>query len=334
MPVSLRTSIFAAFAGLLALSPANAQGLFVNPFEEKPMGIAQHPSFLAEGGGPHPNRAFSAYVGDVGMRLARVSAKYPDAFVFTTLNSSSFNAFNSLGGFVYVYAGIIPWMNDESELAALLGHEIGHAVKRHVAHGMNRRAVADRMIALSVLRGRSQSTIEDKRVRAELIGLEFSREQEYEADDNAFTATQGVGYDPSASARMLNALVLRRQIDKLRLGDGYKEGPSFLDNHPPAPDRVRRALSHAQGAGGTGTTNRDQFLDMLDGFTVPASKLTLDKPTRVRVVKMQSGQSPEALAAQMLTAPRLKLPLLLAMNGLSDPSELRAGARIKLLVAR
>lgn len=338
-PRSIRAHGSALFLALVVAGhpgAAPAQGLFINPFEERAMGVAQYQPTVAENGGRHPNTAFAAYVNEMGMRVARTSARHPDEFVFTTLNSSQFNAFNSLGGFVFVYAGILPWINDESELAALLGHEVGHAINRHVAHNINRQSVSERLIALSVLRGRGSSAIQDKQVRAKLMLLQFGRDQEYEADDVAYRATSALNLDRRGAARMLFALVLHTAFVKTALGDKYQEGPAILENHPSSIERVRRSLGLADEAGpeDSPVRNRDRFLDMIDGFTVPPDAYTAGKPTRVKVVRVQPGQTAEQLAKQMQTYPRLQLPLFLSINGMTDPADLKRGERVKLLVAR
>ena len=71
------------------------------------------------------------YVSDIGMRLAKTSERPRLPWQFTVVDASAVNAFALPGGYVYITRGILPYLNDESELAGVLGHEIGHVAARH-----------------------------------------------------------------------------------------------------------------------------------------------------------------------------------------------------------
>ena len=71
------------------------------------------------------------YVSDIGMRLARASERPRLPWQFSIVDASAVNAFALPGGYVYITRGILPYLNDESELAGVLGHEIGHVTARH-----------------------------------------------------------------------------------------------------------------------------------------------------------------------------------------------------------
>ena len=82
--------------------------------------------------GVYPDQELQRYVQDIGMRLAEHSHRPNLPWTFTVVDSPAINAFAVPGGFVYITRGILPYLGDESELAGVLGHEIGHVTARHV----------------------------------------------------------------------------------------------------------------------------------------------------------------------------------------------------------
>lgn len=326
-------AVVGAFAVLANPSPAQAQGVFMNPFEERAIGVQGHREALTGMGGSHPDADFAAYVADIGMRVAQTSARHPDQFVFSLTNSGEVNAFTRPGGFIYISAGIIPWINDESEFAALLGHEVGHAINRHSGRSYARENVADRIIDLSERAGRSQQATEDRRVRASLMILAYSREQEFQSDDAAFQVVERLSLDNLGAARMLRQLVLMEGVSRTLNGSNAANYPIALRSHPPGADRVRRSADLAQqtGAGASGPSGRDAFLDRIDGFMVPASDFTGGRATRIRIVTVGAADTAATLSSRMAAPAAIQQQLFLAINGLTDASAVTAGMRVKIL---
>ena len=86
--------------------------------------------------GVYEDQALQQYVTQVGQRLARASYRPNMPWTFTVVNESAVNAFALPGGFVYITRGILPFLRDEAELAAVMGHEIGHVDGRHSAEAI------------------------------------------------------------------------------------------------------------------------------------------------------------------------------------------------------
>ena len=102
--------------------------------EEERLGAEAAPQFTAEYGGAVDDAALNRYVTDIGNRLAAVTeADYPDLeWEFTLLDSSVVNAFALPGGKVFITRGLAERLDNEAQLAGILGHEIGHVTARHV----------------------------------------------------------------------------------------------------------------------------------------------------------------------------------------------------------
>ena len=147
-------------------------------------------------------------------RSAGASAAYSgianpgQALHFTTLNSAVENAFSVPGGYVYITRQLMGLMDDESELAFALGHEVGHIAANH-AH--TREQYAQRSSAGLYRPGHRRDLrpgfgdILERRARSSIV-LSFSREQEYQADTLGIRYMIAAGYDPAGRAGMLAAL--------------------------------------------------------------------------------------------------------------------------------
>ena len=93
--------------------------------------------------GVYDDPELQRYVSDIGQELARNSHRPNLPWTFTIVDSPAINAFALPGGYVYVTRGILAYLDDESELAGVLGHEIGHVTARHAAQAYTRQAQAN-----------------------------------------------------------------------------------------------------------------------------------------------------------------------------------------------
>src|SRR5205085_8824391 len=180
---SMRKGVLLVAAAALAVTPALAQRAerYLNP-QDVAEAQRTHAAMVQELGGAETGPR-AAYVESVGRRVGRVSgvADPGQALHFTLLNSPVENAFSVPGGYVYVTRQLMTLMDDESQLAFALGHEVGHVAANH-AH--IREAYARRnplgvfgQILGAVLGPSIFSNV--IAARAKLDSLSFSREQEY-----------------------------------------------------------------------------------------------------------------------------------------------------------
>jgi predicted Zn-dependent protease len=241
---------------------------------ERRQGIEANPGIVAQYGGAYAGPQ-AGYAARVGQRIAVQSGLGAEegAFNVTLLNSPVDNAFAIPGGYVYVTRELMALMNDEAELAAVLGHEIGHVAARHSA---KRQSVAQRNSILGaigqVLVGAvaGNSGIGNVLSRglgtgSQLLTLGYSRGQETQADDLAVQYLARAGYDPGALATVLRSLEAQNALDQRATGDA-RSVPEWGSTHPDPGARVRRAESQAAATRATGVRNRDAFLAAIDGM--------------------------------------------------------------------
>lgn len=239
---------------------------------DKKSGAAAHPQLVQQFGGAMKGPA-ADYVTRVGRRIAVQSglSNSERDFTVTLLDSPVNNAFAIPGGYVYVTRGLLALMNDEAELASVLGHEVGHVAARHGAKRQQTATITQVLAGVigAVAGGSGMGDLVGRGagLGADLITKGFSRTQEYQADDLGVRYLSTAGYDPLASSDMLGILGAQESLEA-RIAGRKTSLPSWASTHPNSADRVKRAQGKAQSTGkaGKGTRNRDALLDAVDGM--------------------------------------------------------------------
>lgn len=235
---------------------------------EAQQGAQYHPQFVAEFGGEMTG-PYAQYVDQIGSNIAVQSglANSRDAFEVTLLNSSVNNAFAVPGGYVYATRQLVTLMNNEAELAAVLGHEVGHVAARHSARRQQAAQRNQLLGLLGTLGGAllgSPELAQLSQQGAQLMTLRYSRSQELEADQLGIQYLNSAGYDPRAMSTLLASLAAQNQLDAQLQGRNNATIPEWASTHPDPASRVRNAATLAGNA--TGVTNRDTFMSRIDGM--------------------------------------------------------------------
>ena len=269
---NMRRNILMLTVATLAFTPAAAQQLrYLDPRDVAEAQRDNAELIQALGGAETGPRA--AYVDSVGRRVGSQAglANPGQSLHFVTLNSAVENAFSVPGGYVYVTRQLMGLMDDESQLAFALGHEVGHVAANH-AHIRERYASRNPLGVfgqiIGAIFGSGISDILTARSRLDM--LSFSREQEYQADTLGLRYMIGAGYDPAGAAGVLAALTRQSVLEARVQGRTNRQTPEWASTHPLSENRMQRALAEARATGrlGTGVRNRDQFLNALEGVYV------------------------------------------------------------------
>lgn len=241
---------------------------------DRATGAKAHPEILKEFGdayaGPQAN-----YVRTIGQNVAIQSglSNSQTDFTVTLLNSPVDNAFAIPGGYVYVTRQLMALMNNEAELASVLGHEVGHVAARHSAKRNSRATKGGLIAVLATVAGSALGGSQGAKLGQSLGSnlatryvLGFSRAQEYQADDLGVSYIAKAGYDPKASSTMLASLAAQSALDARVSGRGESSLPKWASTHPDPLSRVSRAAEKAASAGTTSQVrNESAFLAALDG---------------------------------------------------------------------
>ena len=198
-----------------------------------------------EFGGAVPNAALQAYVTEVGMKLAaQAEADYPSLpWEFTLLDSEVINAFALPGGKVFITRGLAERFTSEAQLAAVLGHEVGHVTGEHVNERLSKQIGASiLLVGVGVAAGSSDTAWVREAVPA-LVGvgagafmMKFSRDDELESDRLGMRYAARAGYEPAAMIQVMEVLAEAS-------GGGSSGLDEFFSTHPLPATRIDRAKS-------------------------------------------------------------------------------------------
>ena len=258
LSTALAASVTAAIAGC-AVNPVTGKKelSLMSQSQEVALGVQQYPKAQQQQGGEYlVDPSLQSYVSRVGQKLARVSDQPQLPYEFVVLNNSTPNAWALPGGKIAVNRGLLVLLEDESELAAVLGHEIVHAAARHSAAAMSQQQILGAGIA--ILGASTQST-----GYGDLISLgsqlggsayiaKYGRDNELESDQYGMQYMAAAGYDPQGAVRLQRKFV---ELSKGKQAGGLE---ALFASHPPSQARVDANIRHAKQLK-AGATNRNEY---------------------------------------------------------------------------
>lgn len=252
-------------------SPTSGQSIFtglVSTQQENELGASEHQKIIAQYNGVADNQALNDLVQKIGRKLAPYSERHDVNWTFTVLNDDIVNAFAVPGGYIYITRGLLNLAQDESQVAAVLAHEMGHINARHSAQQMSQSMVTNLgLSALSIATG-SNLAGQAGSVGADLFIKSYSRAHELEADAQSVKYLAAAGYDPYANTKFLAMLEEYTELERRMAGstEGKNLG-SFFATHPPTPERVvrARALADQMPKVANAIVSRDTYLRAIDG---------------------------------------------------------------------
>src|SRR3954464_4381642 len=210
---------------------------FVSEEQEVKLGEQNYaPAQQSEGGDFDLIPDLTSYVNTVGQKLAAVAdRKLP--YEFVVLDNSVPNAWALPGGKIAVNRGLLTALDNESELAAVLGHEIVHAAARHGAKAQERGTLMQAGLAVAqigaAVEGVDQNLsgllLQGAGVGAQMAQMKYGRDQELEADQYGMRYMKRAGYDPTG------AVTLQEKFVKIANEGEHKQSwvEGLFASHPP-----------------------------------------------------------------------------------------------------
>jgi len=192
------------------------------------------------------------YLNEIGHRLIAASTDVKTDFHFFAVNDPAINAFALPGGYVGVNTGLILLTQSESELAAVLAHEITHVTQHHIARAIA--AQKDSMLmslaglAVAILAAHGGGTSSGNAASAAIAAtqalnlqhqINFTRDQEREADRIGFQRLEAAGFDVNAMATFMERLQRATRFS------GGANVPAYLQDHPVTYERIAEAQARA-----------------------------------------------------------------------------------------
>jgi predicted Zn-dependent protease len=229
--------------------------------------------------GTYEDQAIQEYVNAVGQRVARHSDMPDMEWHFTVLDEGTINAFTTGGGYVYVFRGLLAYMNSEAELAGVLGHEMGHVTAHHPSKAQTRSIMANiAAIGAAILTG-SPDVANMASIGAAAWVQGYGREAEAEADAIGMRYMVKAGYDPRAMGRMFETLKAQESFEIASARAEGREPKVYhgvFSDHPAPDDRAAAAARAAaqvtaEPEGGF-VINRNLYMQAVDGMAFGSSR--------------------------------------------------------------
>ncbi|MCI7676061.1 MAG: M48 family metallopeptidase [Phascolarctobacterium sp.] len=170
-------------------------------------------------------------VNRIGQRLAAVCGRNDISYSFKVLNANEVNALACPGGFIYVFKGLLDYMPTDTELAGVLGHEVGHVAKKHTVHSIEKQLWTS-LILIAATRGQGLGLVQ---AAQQALFAGYSRTDERGADKEGVNNTIKAGFNPYAM------LITVQKLDDLsKQGGGANYG--LFSSHPEPEERVKRVM--------------------------------------------------------------------------------------------
>ena len=248
-----------------AINPVTGKNEFMLVSEQDEIGLGKQADLeIGQAYGFYDNPALADYVNRVGQNISKNTQRPNNEYHFKVLDTPVINAFAVPGGYVYVTRGILAYMNDEAELAGVIGHELGHENARHIAQQMSRQQVAQLGLGVGMILSedfRKYAGIAE--LGTSMLFLKFGRDDERQADDLGVEYGSKSGYDTYRMASFFETLQ--------RLNPSGSGLPEWFSTHPDPANRVaavnsktaewREKLDRTQYS-----VNRDSYLKAVNGI--------------------------------------------------------------------
>ena len=291
--------------------------------------------------------ALEQYVASIGKQMAASSERPGLPWEFHVIDDPMVNAFAAPGGFVFVTRGILGYLNSEAELAAVMGHEIGHVTAKHTVAMISQQQLAQvGLVAGSIAAPRAAGGIAGQIAGTvtSLYFLKFSRNDESQADQLGHRYSLKQGYDVR---EMPNTF---RTLERVSAASGGGNGPpAFLSTHPDPGSRIQKTQAWADTVSNPSRlhADRDRFLTRVDGllfgadpeqgyfeagrFVHPTLKFRFDVPQGWQTVNQLSqvvlaepnGQAQISLSPAQQNSVDAAAQTFLAQQGIVSPGAQR-----------
>lgn len=284
--------------------------------------------------GLYQNKPLQLYVNNIGQSLVSILAnKEFSKYFFKVVDSSDINAFALPGGYVYVTRGLLATLNNEAELAGVLGHEIAHITQHHGAKQIIR-TIGTQLLAIGAAIANPENAGDWLVVSSALfqkINLGYGRAAELESDSHGIYTAHTAGYDPRSMGKFLENLRQRAIMS----GQAYH---GFRATHPETKERMvkvaRLSESIINRSYKIGVLKRKEYLRQIQGLKFGGRRDKNDsrnyKKEFIDLYEVQPGDTYSSIALKELRDETKDMDIAV-LNGQRLKNPLEVGRLIKLV---
>lgn len=246
------------------------------------LGEEMHQQILQENP-VYQDQALQEYVNEVGQKLAAVSHRPDIEYSFTVIDSPDINAFALPGGFIYINRGLMLYLNSEDQLAAVLGHEIGHVTARHSVRQQAASQSNSVLAGVLVVATGVSSLGETSSLLGGALLSGYGRDMELESDGLGAEYLANAGYDPLAMVEVIGVLKNHEDFTK-RTSSGAVSYHGVFATHPRNDTRLQEVVGRASELAkeNESTADPELFRERMDGLTLGASSQMVGSNARNR----------------------------------------------------
>ena len=211
----------------------------IPPSQEVSMGRQEYKKMLSQFD-VYKYKDLNKYIERIGNKLVPYAQDKKVKYTFTLLNSPVVNAFSTPGGYVYITRGILAYLNNEAQLACVLGHEMGHINAHHVATLLTKQMLFNIGLSIAYMKSKEfRKIVPIVGIVGNLLFLSFSRTDEYQADYLGVEYATFAGYDATQMAYFFD------ELGRIEVSQNAVL-PEFLSTHPSPPHRRYRVIQLAK----------------------------------------------------------------------------------------
>lgn len=268
--ILLCTALTGAFAvtvsGCTTVAATGERHLsLISESQEVEMG-REYDTQVQESIGVYDDAGLQKYIQDLGARIAARTERTNLPWSFRVVDDPVVNAFALPGGYIYVTRGLLAHMNNETQLAGVVAHEIGHVTARHSVNNMSNQMLAQLGLGLGMILAPEEMQKYGELVTTGLsiLFLKFSRDDETQADNLAVRYMSRINQDPRELIQVMNLL------ERVSEASGGGRIPEWLSTHPSPPNRAQDIASQIDTLRVTSAPvkpDKAAYLERLGGLT-------------------------------------------------------------------
>jgi len=269
--------VASSFLAGCAVNPVSGKSEMALMSEEQEIALGKkNDALVRKQYGVYRNQALQDYVNRIGQSLVKHSHRPNIKYTFTVLDSPEVNAFALPGGYVYITRGILAYVNSEAEMAAVLGHEVGHVTARHGVRQYSKATATSigftlATIFLPELRTETSQQLLNVLGNAMISG--YGRDAELEADRLGAQYLARDGYDPDAMTEVIGVLKNQEEFEVERAKREHRQPQVYhgvFASHPSADTRLQEVVTEAKklkvNGHSKGRTGQKIYMGEIDGM--------------------------------------------------------------------